>query len=272
MELLQAIVFTTRYIFKNGNLDLYYFLAIVFAVYMFIQGTWKKIWKIFLFLMLLLICISSGSLLFAGMQHDIFKMTIFICKMMLCFILMLSVMEYFERINLKKILFLTVGIHAFETIIALFYRSELLWRLNDTANGFNETRLELLYIEPSELSMCAAVLIILIGCSIEKEGFNLWDIPCLLVLGIDLVLSAGLGGILALCGAVGLTVCYKAIEMTIVHKRWYGIGAMVALAVIAVCIIYGMDFPITQRIRLIIGGEMKTDQSALWRITVPMQF
>ena len=271
MELIQAIVFTTRYIFKTGNLDLYYFFAIAIAIYMFAHGIWKKYWKRFLFLTSLLLCMSIGSLLFAGMQHDIIKMVVFICKMMLCFVLMFAVIEYFEKINVKKILFMIVGIHAIETIIALFYRSELLWRLNDTVNGFSETRLELLYIEPSELSMCVAVLIILIGYLIEKDGFDKWYLPCLIVLGIDLILSAGIGGILGLFGAIGLTLCYKAVEIAIVDKKWYGIAFVVILALIAVGIIYGTDFPIAQRVRLILGGEHGADQSMFWRLTVPLE-
>lgn len=271
MEILQAFIYTTRYILKNGNLDWYYFVAIFLFAIMCKRQVIQKYYQLFLGFGILFIFMELGSILFSGLDHSIFDTAMMFGKLLLCLIMMIAAKEYFPKLEKEKFLFWSVGILAIETIVAMVVVREPLWRLNDIDNGFFETRLQLFYIEPSELSMCAALLLLLIVYLVEKSGFKKIYIICALVLMIDMYLSAGMGGVLSLGIAAGVGVLYKTIELAVTQKKYYGFFILGALLCMAWLVIYQMDFAMSQRIRLILSGEMQADSSTTWRLLIPLK-
>lgn len=271
MEVLQAIVYTTRYVFRNGNLDWYYLLAVVMAVMLLFSKRYKKYVKPILIFTLLLLLMECGSIFLVDIIHAPGDMITYMGKLALCVILMFGTIEYFPKFRINKFLYCAITIHAIETIIALVSKSEFMWRTKDVINKFYETRLQLLYLEPSELSMCSALLMILLVYLIEQEGFHYLYIVGFGILSLDMYLSAGMGGILALGVAIGTVLLYKALEQAVTKKKFYLMGVLLCLGIGAIIFVYGTNFPIAQRTRLILGGELFADNSTTWRLLIPMR-
>lgn len=271
MEILQAFIYTTRYIFKSGNLDWYYFAAAFALIVMCKRKVIQKYYRIFMGFGILFILMELGSILFSGLEYSLFDTAMMFGKLLLCLVIMLASKEYFLQINKENFLFWSVGILAFETVAAMLLVREPLWRLNDIDNGFFKTRLQLFFIEPSELSMCAALLLLLIIYLVEEFGFKKIYIICAMVLVIDIYLSAGMGGVLSLGVAIGVGVLYKTIELAVTKKKYYGFLICGGLLFIAWLIIYQTDFAMSQRIRLILSGEMMADSSTTWRLLLPLR-
>ena len=271
MEILHAFIYTTRYIFKNGNLDWYYFVALFLLIVMCKKREMKKYYQLFFCFGILFIIMELGSILFSGLSYSLFDTFMMFGKITLCLVLMIATIKYFPQFKKETFLLWSVGILAIETVVAFFVVKEPLWRLNDIDNGFFETRLQLFFIEPSELSMCAALLLLLIVYLIEETGFKKIYIPCVIVLVIDMYLSAGMGGVLSLGIAIGIGIMYKTVELAITQKKYYGFFILGALLFIAWILIYKTDFAMTQRIRMILSGREVTDSSKVWRLTLPLR-
>lgn len=270
MEIVQAILFTTRMIFQNGNLDLYYMLALVLAVVMIKRGDYRQHLKAFIGVIVYFIIMALTSIFFSGMQYDWKNPTVFISKIALCMILMLAVSDYFPKVRLKSFIYFVSIIYLIQTIIALIYMKAPFWRLHDTTNTLFSNRLQLLYIEPSELSMSVAFMIILIAYAIERDGFDKWYLPCGVILLGDMYLSAGLGGILSLAAAAGVGILYYGIRLIIQKRCYYMILLFVLIAIVILMFYQFSDFYVFQRVKLILNGDFFADSSAAWRITIPL--
>lgn len=271
MEVMHSIIYTTRYVFKNGNLDWYYFVAAFAIIYLIKDKRILTNLKPLITCFVLLLTMELGSLLFTDLLHPLRSPIIAISKLMLCFILLIFTKEYFDRINLEKFIYGIVIIQAIETIISLFVVTEIFWKLNDVENGFYETRLQLLYMEPSELCMCSAIALILLIIVVEEKGFKPMYVPCAAILLWDMYLSAGMGGILSLGIAIGLTALYKTIELVLKQKKFYLLLIPSMLFLGGWLTVYKSNLLMVQRIRLILSGEMYADSSTTWRLLIPLR-
>lgn len=271
MEILQAVVYTTRYIFRNGNLDWYYIMAASIMALLLVSKKYKKYFKTLIVFFALLFIMECGSIILVDVIHTPKDFITSAGKMTLCFSIMLGTIEYFAKLDLKKFLYCAVAIHAIETVIAFVIKGDFLWRTNDITNKFYETRLQLIYLEPSELSMCAAILIILLVYLIEKESFHYLYLAAFGILTLDMYFSAGMGGILALGAAAGIVMLYKALEQVFTKRKIFLIGVLLGVSVATLFVIYGTDIPMAQRTRLILGGELFADDSTTWRLLLPMK-
>lgn len=271
MEVLQAIIYTTRFILKNGNLDWYYIVAVIGVMWLIRRKCINQYLRIYVLSAVLLITMVVGSYFFAGIKMSLLDAGFSCIKILLCISIMLWAKESFLLVDLKKFLYIAVGIHAVETIIALLSVNDLLWRTNDITNGFYETRLQLFYMEPSELSMCSALLMILIYYLFETRGFSYGYIPCGIILGADMYLSAGMCGILSLGFAIGIVAVYKVIYGAVMKRKYIGLLIYIGIVIVLVLGVYFIDLPMIQRARLILSGKFGADSSMMWRLQVPLQ-
>ena len=274
MEFFLALLFTTRYVLGNGNLDLLYFASIVILGIVLIRRNANKYIYIVLCFLGYFIFMEVGSILFSGISVDIAKSIVFIGKILLCIILMIWVKNHFLLLNVERFLKITSIILLVETVIALLYKTDLLWRIQDDSNILNADRLQLLFIEPSELSMTAAVLLILLVYLCEKDGFKLVYIPMMIIFLLDMLLSGGMGGLLSLilsgfCVAVVLSIE----KITKEGKYIYAIGVLL-MVIISLLVLCFSNIAIAIRTRAIcqslFGGEMFADMSTASRLILPV--
>lgn len=271
MEIVQAIIYTSRYILKNGNFDLYYFMTMAIVILLLLRKEYKKYINTILLSAGVLIFIEICSYIFSGIESDLVDAVLTISKLLICITLMLVTKDYFLKLDIRKLAYCVAGIHTLETIIALFCVNNVWWKLNDIENGLNKTRLQLLYMEPSELSMCSALIIILLLYAYEMEGFRWTDILCYIIFCFDMYLSAGLGGIISISMAIGIVLLLKLIRLAFSKKRYYYLLIIPLFAITIYSVIYSIDIPMLIRIRLMLSGEFAADSSTSWRLWVPLQ-
>lgn len=251
------INYDNRY-FITGNLNLLYFLAICFCL------TNKNEFKSFAELFVILCIYAVFQCLFVGnVGFSLPECLINISKISICFI----VYRFFGRkkviidydVAVKRIVIILCGIF----IVALFWRSKYLWRLDETINKYTDVRLKLLYNEPSEIGLhVGLVIVVLIGLYLDKEivkkSFIIMMIPLLLILTYAKPML-GLATIIITSVFMYLKYCFKRISLV----------KFISLLILGVAIICGFyylqisDNEIAQRFRAILEGS---DASSRYRI------
>lgn len=160
-SIIQALLYNFKFIIGgNGNLDLYYFFSIIVFFSFFIKRPQylKKLAYIIAAIMVSQLIIGSLN----GISQNYQRNVVTISKMCLNVILMIYVSCKYEKWNIKQFIDYVTLIFFMETIAALIFRNSTLWRHNDLINIYSKTRLQLFYVEPSELSLHCGFLIILI--------------------------------------------------------------------------------------------------------------
>lgn len=218
LEIVQAFLFTSKYILgKGGNYDLYYlFSALVFAWY-FVKKPNRTIKILKCYMPFVIIAVSM--LLFYD-NFSMVKLGVYLLKILLNITLMVCVLYELPKVDIDKIITYICIILGMETILAFILRSSRLWRLNDEINRFVTTRLQLFYIEPSELCFhCGLVALYLCYRIVTKKGqINIRNIFCLGVVLMDMLLTAGMGGILAMGISLVIMIIYYSLRF--VWKHW----------------------------------------------------
>lgn len=182
-------------------------------------------------------------------------------------LLFIYVKDNIHRIDLERFLRVTAYILAAMALLALFLRESDLWRHNDLINVYSKTRLQLFYFEPSELSMCCGLLLIL--CLFLSEGRRSSRKKGVIVsvLMINMILSAGLGGMLSTAIAFIIGTLYKN-KKILTHGKIYKnilIGAF--FIAVAGILFISSDLPVALRIRAMLASG---DGSLYGRFTVPI--
>ncbi|MGH4118110.1 hypothetical protein [Clostridium sp.] len=212
MEILMALLYVFHQVFANlpfvsktltGNLDLFYALG-MFGIIFVIFKRKRDI-------SLLIICalpIAIYGILQGLIIQDLNMQKLFvnISKITICISLMILSIRKIHDFKIKKFIDYVCRIYIICTPIALiFSKNDYLWRLNDTINKYSLLRLNLFYVEPSELGFHLALIIITLMYLIisEKDSkVNRKYIIYLINCTILLVLSQAYGASVILLGTI----------------------------------------------------------------------
>lgn len=212
MEILMALLYCFHQMFANlpfvsktltGNLDFFYALGIVGIIFVI----FKRKRDISLLIMCALPIVCYG--IFQGMvidNLDMQKLFVNISKITICISLMVLVCSKIHDFKIKKFIDYVCGLYIILTPIALIFSgNEYLWRLNDTINKYSLLRLNLFYIEPSELGFHLSFIIMILMYLIIKEKtrktrckYIVYMINCFILL----VLSQAYGASVILLGTI----------------------------------------------------------------------
>lgn len=263
MSILQAFIYIYRFILDSGNLDLYYGFALVLLV----SAINKKsnIPKKSLFMVIPLIIIGFFPAIFSPYFTSLQKMILFILKMFLNFIIFFYVKEYFYKFDLIKFIKLTSNIMFILTIMSLLVNKSIFWRLNDIHNDFSKERLELIYLEPSILSMSVSILIIFIFYYILIKKADKGLIISGLQLIIMLILSAGLNGIMCLVISLGCMLIIDYISYLKKNKISVTSTLIIVIAGVVIVALVNYNSNIMNRIIAVLNGK---DGSSIYRYTL----
>lgn len=234
-SIIQAFLYTSKFIIGgNGNLDLYYFFSICVIFYFLFKKPYylKKVICVIAVLALtqIVICISSG------IQQNYIRNMVTIGKLVLDVVLMYYVSYSYKKWNVQQFINLVSCILFVETIFALVFSESILWRHNDVINVYSKTRLQLLYIEPSELSLHCGFLLILILIQMLENGLKKIHIVNIFIVSLDLILTAGMSGIACLAISIILYVLARFLKNHIPIR--FIIGSMIIFAgsiIVLVC-------------------------------------
>lgn len=271
MEIIQSFLFTSKYILnKGGNYDLYFLFAAILVVVFLIKDRKSildivKFWSVFAVLGIVMILCYPNV--------DILRVGIYEAKLGLCVSVMIYFRNYYYQFNWNAFAVASSIILGIETIGACIYKVEGIWRLNDVTNGFSKVRLMLTYIEPSELSFHAALLILyfLYVMYISKKNINVMNLIGLVVAVADLVLSMGMGGIVSLTVAIIVFLIVETIivlrDKSLMNRR------KLILVVDAACLVTGtfgtlllvvMKSSLTQRVVAILTLKDPSFNNRYW--------
>lgn len=149
-------------LFLGGNADPFYALGVLTF---FELGKYKKtLFYFFVFAVPILLFWICQIVI--NPEINFIKSLFTVAKLMLCIGAMLFVINHIKDINLLFICKVYIIISFMFTCLALTsLHNSFLWRFNDVINVYSLTRLQLFYLEPSELGFhIALILIYLLGC------------------------------------------------------------------------------------------------------------
>ncbi|MEW8956565.1 hypothetical protein [Clostridium sp.] len=177
MELVVALLYffreafgnvTIKGVFLSGNADLFYFLSLYyFFFYFFKKETSKNKKQIFLWIVPLIIYAMIQIVFLGGVSIP--KMVINIGKIVLCIGVMYLTINKASKFNIKKFLVYISLMYAASIPLALIFRNTFIWRHGDVVNKYSLSRLQLFYMEPSELGFHLAIIIIILLAMVLYE-------------------------------------------------------------------------------------------------------
>lgn len=195
MEGIIAFLYTTSFIIKrDGNYDLFYLFAFFLLVYWLTNKKNRNLTYVFIYMLPFAL---MGIIMVFYPQINYLKLLVYETKIFLCLILMEYMVENYKTINWERLIRYICIVYCLEIVLALFWKTSFLWRLNDLINVYTKTRLKLVYIEPSELSFHCALILVFFMAKFLIVGLTYIDWFCISILGTGMILSAGMGGILA---------------------------------------------------------------------------
>ena len=176
MEILMALLYCFHQMFANlpfvsktltGNLDLFYALGIFGIIFVIFKR--KRDISLLIICALPIVCygILQGIII---ENLEMQKLLVNISKITICISLMVLVCGKIHEFKIKKFVDYICRMYLILTPIAFLFKSnEYLWRLHDTINKYSLVRLNLFYIEPSELGFHLSFIIIILMYLIIKE-------------------------------------------------------------------------------------------------------
>lgn len=249
----------------GGNLDPFY----LFGIYNFkkILCSNKKIREFLLFSLPILFISVIQFVFIKNINYTKFFVNIF--KIMICISIMLYVKNKNIKINLvdicKKVTFLLV---IFTIIAFLFKESSIFWRLNDYTNIYDLRRLQLFYLEPSELGFHISILLILLFSFLLSKKDNKKSIYFLLIINIIILyFSKSMGAILLLLISLIVmmiaNVIFNGSRQNI--KKYLNIGFV---GLIGIVIFLNSNIGMANRIKQTLAGK---DGSVNYRVNVSLE-
>ncbi len=199
-------------------------------------------------------------------QVSIIKGVISVMKIGLCIAIMLYVIEKAKDIDYMQIMQIFSIINLCVMIFALTLgKGSFLWRFNDEVNKYSLTRMQLFFLEPSELGFhVALVMIFLLSYFfVTKDIKNKVSIVMLFIINaICLILAKPMGSICILALAIGVMVtCWLIKHPTKRNIIIY--VSIVLVAIVAVIVLTIQQNPIIMRVIDTVNG---TDQSNNYRV------
>ena len=240
-------------IFNNGNLNLMYFCTPIIVIMNFRNmSVFKNLYIWFVPFLL----IFFMTMLFSPFFNNISKSLIYLLKIFVCIVWFKSMSTIDSKVNMRKMCDFVCLLIFVLTIAAIFYQKEPLWRLHDTINYYSETRLQLFFMEPSELSEVSGVFLIS-QLFLFKKYRNKTNLIFAIGLLIPLFLSAGLSGIVYTTISVfffAIISEYKKIKNGKISKLlFYSIIVIVFFTIYIFLVAKGN--PIISRIEAVIAGN-----------------
>jgi len=181
----------------TGNLDFFYALAILGTIFVLFKR--KKDISILIICALPIVCYGILQAMFIE-NLETQKLMVNISKITICISLMILVSRKMNDFKMKKFIHFICRIYLILTPLGILLKSnDYFWRLNDTVNKYSLVRLNLFYIEPSELGFHLSFIVIILMYLIivekvrkERCIYIIYMLDCL--------------GLLALSGAYGSSV------------------------------------------------------------------
>ena len=182
------------YLPKQGNYNLLYFYGLLVLIYSLLKdiSIVKRavLWVVPLFFFTLL------SFLFSSFQFSFGKSIISITKIFLCLLIMFFISSNAKFLNLKKFAYLLSFALSLSLILAILLPHSFLWVQFDEVNLYNQHRLQLFFMEPSQLGFLLGLFLLFATyCFIfvKKSRISIFIILLMLTL---FYLAMPLGGIL----------------------------------------------------------------------------
>jgi len=278
MEILMALLYCFHQMFANlpfvsktltGNLDLFYALGIFGILFIIFKS--KKDISLLIICALPIVCygIIQGMVI---ENVEVQKLIVNILKITICVSLMILVARKIHDFKIKKFIDYICRIYLILTPIALLLKhNDYLWRLHDTINKYSLVRLNLFYIEPSELGFHLSFIIIILMYLIIKEKVRKESVKYIIYM-LDCI------GLLALSGAYGSsvmlfgTVLIVSAVIIIVKVNYknilIGYGLIIVFTIITILFIVTKS-SIYMRTVDTLNGK---DSSNSYRVTVTQKF
>ena len=278
MEMLMALLYCFHQMAANlpmvsktltGNLDFFYALGILGIIFVIFKRKRD--------ISLLIICAVPIAIygIVQGMvieNLDMQKLLVNISKITICISLMILVSRKIHDFKIKKFIDYVCRIYIILTPIAMIFSSnEYLWRLHDTINKYSLMRLNLFYIEPSELGFHLSFIIIILMYLIIKEKdrkvngkYIIYMINCLILL----VLSKAYGSSVILLGTISL-VSFIVILIKMNFKNiLVGYGLIIVFTAITILFIVTKSSMYLRTVDTLNGS----DSSNSYRVNVTQEF
>lgn len=252
--------------FLGGNLDLFYIPALFY-----INDNYKDKKKVIHILKVISIFIIYSIIQVIFNKHIyILKLIINLLKIFICYLVFLYVKENYKRFNLFKITLYTTIIILILTLCAfIFNNSTFFWRFNDGVNLFSLTRLQLFYLEPSELGFHLMPLIfIFVTIFLKSKSLIVKNISVvfLVILLIPLYLAKSMGAIgIGLLSIVFMVFYDYYLEPSIFKRNT--IFILVIVGILTMWILYITHNPLMDRLLYTLNGN---DGSNNYRISVSL--
>lgn len=251
----------------GGNVDLYYALAIP---YMF-EAKNKKNRMIELCIVFITLFGYSALQFLVLEDLNVLKLIVNTVKIFVCFAVFRYTMDKIHKVNLARtILTISVMFFGLTVMAVVFSESTWFWRFNDGVNLFSLTRLQLFYLEPSELGYhLLLVMIPLTAVFLLSKRMKIKLISGLFLVtnAVTLYLAKPLGAIAIGAVAIVAVILYEfLLHPTKSKLRLYVILVVVVLAVLA--LLYVTENPLILRIIYTLQGK---DGSNNYRVGVSLE-
>ncbi len=244
-----------------GNVDPFYLFGVLYVLR---ERRKKRILEAFI----VVVGLASYALLQFLIidQLSVPKMIINVIKIFICYLVFRYAVDNADRFDAGKIIISTTCLFALLTIFALIFSgTDVFWRLNDFVNNFTQTRLQLFYVEPSELGYHLLLIMLPLGgiFMLSKScGVKIASIALVLVNAIVLYLAMPMGAIAIGAVAVFIMIAYDFILRPDKNKmRIYQIFFVMGFLALWVLIYIGN--PLVMRIIFTLMGE---DSSSNYRV------
>lgn len=247
----------------GGNLDPTYLLGLYYIKDILKQQKKRKEFLICLSPILFIVLFQLISLT----PTNVPKFIVTFIKLVLCVLILLFVKNYSKKINLYHFSIAYTVVAGVFTIISLLARNTIMWRYNDYVNSFDLTRLQLFYLEPSELGFHISIIILILLCLFLSDKYKKYKYKILGMILANvfiLYLSKALGATVILFGTVTLLLIYAV--ATSPNKK--NIAALIIFAIISIGAIVALvanDSSLVERISSVASG---TDGSVNYRLNV----
>ncbi len=262
-ELILALMYAFRFIFKiyidkNGNYDLFFILAIILF---FSYGLQVRIFNFTVGVGVLMVGIYLTALFGAPYQVYVLKGIVWIAKIMLCLMCYAIVKQEAYTFNLRKFLDYCSIIFIVQTLISLVYRTNITWRLF-------ENRMELFYLEPSELGALTSILIIMqayyLWYDIKNRNSVFHSVRNLIFLGVTAAFSQSASMVVYLLIGLLIIFFFDIFAMRLNTSTVFNVILLVVLVAIMGSYVFAGDSYLSLRIQDILNGS---DSSFNTRVT-----
>ena len=248
----------------GGNLDPYYVIGL-YNFKNFIKNKEKLIE--FLTFTIPIAIIAILQLLFLD-NLNLTKFFVNIFKIVICISTMLYIKNNKKRIDLYKICkYITFLLFLLTVLALIFNNSDFFWRQNDYVNNYDLKRLQLFYLEPSELGFHISLVIIVLTSLIFKTNDKSLIKKILLLIFINLIplyFSKAFGAICILLIVEFLLAIYYIIKRPPNVRKRLLIGLSIIIIPIIILFVCS-DFSLKKRLVNTLSGQ---DGSINYRVNV----